>query len=171
VDPLFSTGFPLTLLGIHRLAAALEQHREVPAEYAASTAAEAATAAALVGASYASFHEFEGFADLSMLYFVAASYSEMARRLARPDLACGFLLQGRPEFREAFLRHTSAAVSGRLPQAAEIRADMEPFNVAGLCDPAARRWYGVDLEDVVRGASKLEKSPEEVRAFIRRMGW
>jgi FADH2 O2-dependent halogenase len=177
VDPLFSTGFPLTLLGIQRLAAALEGSGDTSslsgglAEYAAATSGEACTAAALVGASYASFPAFEAFADLSMLYFVAASYSEMARRLERPDLAPGFLLRGRPEFREAFLKHTSAARAGRRTPAAEVHADMEAFNIAGLCNADARRWDGVDLEDVVRGAGKLEQTPDEVRAFIRRMGW
>ena len=48
---------------------------------------------------------------------------------------------------------------------------VKPLNVAGLCDPEKRNWYPVDLEDVVRGAAKLERSPEEVDTFFRRMGW
>ena len=175
IDPFFSTGFPLTLLGIHRLARLLrepESAREPRlAEYAANTRAEAETAARLVAASYALFGSFPAFAALSMLYFVAASYSEMARRLGRAELAAGFLLQKRPGFREAFTRHCERALSGTPSTDAEIYPQMEPFNIAGLCDPEKRNWYGVDLGDVVRGAPKLDATPGEVEAFIARMGW
>ena len=34
-----------------------------------------------------------------------------------------------------------------------------------------RNWYGVDLEDVVRGAARLDTEPAAVRAFFREMGW
>ena len=45
----------------------------------------------------------------------------------------------------------------------EVAAAIECLNVAGLCDPAKRNWYGVDPEDVVRGAAKLGLTPEGVR--------
>jgi FADH2 O2-dependent halogenase len=89
IDPLFSTGFPLTLLGIRRLGEALQESWDTPElaerlrDYEAVTQREAQTAAELVGGCYAAFADFPGFAALSMLYFVAASYSEMARRLDR----------------------------------------------------------------------------------------
>jgi tetracycline 7-halogenase / FADH2 O2-dependent halogenase len=177
VDPLFSTGFPLTLLGIHRLGRALREswgRREFELrlrEYADVTDREARTAARLVGGCYRTFADFPAFAALSMLYFVAASYSEMARRLGRPDLASEFLLQNRPSFRDAFCRHCSAAWRGTPSAFAAIAADLEPFNIAGLCEPSKRNWYGVDLNDVVRGAFKLEQSPEAVQAFFAQMGW
>lgn len=177
IDPLFSTGFPLTLLGIHRLGQALHQDWGTDAfapriaQYAAVTSREALTAARLVGACYASFANFPAFAALSMLYFSAASYSEMARRLGRSDLASEFLLQNREPFRDAFQRHCVAVQQGTPSDPAAIAADLEPFNIAGLCDPGKRNWYGVDLEDVVRGAAKLGETPEGVQAFFRRMGW
>lgn len=177
IDPFFSTGFPLTLLGIHRLGRALQEAWGAPAfdarlaEYAAATEHEAETAALLVGGCYATFRDFPAFAALSMLYFVAASYSEMARRLGRGDLASAFLLQNRPAFREAFQRHCAAAREGAPSTFAAIAADAEPFNIAGLSDPAKRSWYDVDLTDVVRGAAKLEQTPEAVQAFCERMGW
>jgi FADH2 O2-dependent halogenase len=177
IDPLFSTGFPLTLLGIHRLGLALyetwgtaEFDRRL-GEYAAVTSREAETAAELVGACYASFADFPTFAALSMLYFVAASYSEMARRLGRPDLASEFLLQNREPFRDAFRRHCEAARRSVPSDPAAIARDLEPFNIAGLCDPEKRNWYGVDMEDVVRGAAKLEQPRGAVRAYFDRMGW
>jgi FADH2 O2-dependent halogenase len=177
VDPLFSTGFPLTLLGIQRLGRALEQVADASrlaerlADYPDRTAREAMTAATLVGASYAAFPEFQAFADFSMFYFTAASYSEMARRLGRPDLASSFLLQNQPGFRTPFLRHAAACLAGRPSGPEAIATALEPFNIAGLCGPAKRNWYGVDLQDVVRGAAKLESTPEAVSAFFRKMAW
>src|SRR5262249_7189480 len=100
-----------------------------------------------------------------------ASFSEMARRLGRRDLASEFLLQNRPPFREAFRRHCAAAWQGSPSTFAAIAADLEPFNVAGLCEPAKRNWYGVDRNDVGRGAGTLEQSPEAVQAFFARRGW
>jgi hypothetical protein len=47
----------------------------------------------------------------------------------------------------------------------EVTRAVERRNVAGLCDPAKRNWYGVDLEDVVRGAAKLGVPPERARAW------
>jgi FADH2 O2-dependent halogenase len=176
VDPLFSTGFPLTLLGIHRLAgiAALPAGEEREArlrEYAAATMEEAEASSLLVGGCYAAFRDFPRFAGLSMLYFTAASFSEMARRLNRPHLASRFLLQNCAHFREAFRRHLDASLAGSPPAPEAVAEDLEPYNIAGLCDPARRNWYPVELEDVVRGAAKLEQTPAEVRAFFRRMGW
>lgn len=177
IDPLFSTGFPLTLLGIQRLARALEEAWGRPelearlAEYGAVTRSEAHATARLVGACYRSFGDFPTFVSLSMLYFTAASYSEMARRLGRRHLAGRFLLQDRPAFRAAFLAATDAALGGRPLPPDRIAAALEPFNVAGLCDPAKRNRYPADPADVVRGAAKLECSPGEVTAFFQRMGW
>lgn len=176
VDPLFSTGFPLTLLGIHRLGRALEDAwntAEWPVRlqaYGGETQRNTEAAARLVAASYATFRDFPRFIDLSMLYFAAASYSEMARRLGHPELAAGFLLSARPEFDTLFRRHCEAARAGSPSSDAEIAADLEPFNIAGLCEPAKRNWYGVDAEDVVRGAAKLGATETEVRDLLARMG-
>ena len=48
--------------------------------------------------------DFELFKRLSLLYFAAASYSETARRLGRPELAPGFLLAGAPDVRTGATR-------------------------------------------------------------------
>jgi tetracycline 7-halogenase / FADH2 O2-dependent halogenase len=87
VDPLFSTGIPLTLLGIERFGRALETAWGTPefdarvAEGVAWSILEVEAAARLVGASYTVFQQFPLFAAFSMFYFAAASHSEMARRL------------------------------------------------------------------------------------------
>src|SRR5262249_13301162 len=110
VDPLLSTGFPLTLLGIGRLAAAIETMDD-PAVFARALEAhgrltlfEADTAALLVSALYAAFGDFEVFTALTLLYFAAASYAEAARRLRRPHLSGSFLSGTHPAFRPALER-------------------------------------------------------------------
>lgn len=177
VDPLFSTGFPLTLLGIHRLGRALRERPDDPAPvleregYAETAREEVQASALLVGGCYRLFEQFPEFAGLSMLYFGAASFAEMARRLGRSHLVTRFLLQNRPGFREGFRRCCTAALSGGRPSPEEVAEVVRPVNVAGLCDPAKRNWYGVDLEDLVRAADRLEAGADEVREFVRRMGW
>jgi FADH2 O2-dependent halogenase len=176
VDPLFSTGFPLAILGVRRLAALLNPEADPAerahglAEYAAVTQREATTAARLVGGCYGAFADFPAFAALTMVYFAAASFSEMARRLDRPHLAPEFLLGGRPDFRALLERHTDAARSGDPSTLATLAQELEPFNVAGLCAPEKRNWYGVDPADVVMGAGKLNVTPAEVQELFRRMG-
>ena len=57
-----------------------------------------ASANQLVAALYANMADPALFKRLSLLYFAAASYSEAARRLGRPELAPGFLLHAHPRF-------------------------------------------------------------------------
>ena len=78
---IFSTGIPLTLLGIERLAGAFGQAGLET--YSDATLADADRTAGFVAGSYAGFRRFPQFAAYSMFYFAAASYSEMARRLSR----------------------------------------------------------------------------------------
>src|ERR1700730_995802 len=90
VDPLLSTGFPLTLLGVSRLAEIIERDWDKPQftanlqSYASQTDNELLAAASLIAALYATMDRFPAFASLSMLYFAAASFSEAARRLSKP---------------------------------------------------------------------------------------
>lgn len=174
VDPLFSTGFPLTLLGIQRIGRALRAwdcKAELPlGDYANHTVREVETTARLVAACYRVFPRFQSFADLSMLYFVAASYAEMARRLNREDLSPGFLLRGREDFHRRFMAHCEAALSGSPADSGTIAADMGPFNIAGLCDPERRNWYPVDLEDTLRAAEKLEATRMQLLAVFEACG-
>src|SRR6185295_17783314 len=104
IDPLLSTGFPLTLLGITRLVDVLEHTAEGPARdaglraYAQVTLDELDATEQLVAALYATMADPALFKRLTLLYFAAASYAESARRLGRPDLAPGFLLHAHPRF-------------------------------------------------------------------------
>lgn len=134
-------------------------------EYSALTLAEADHTARFVGGCYAAFPRFEAFTAYSMFYFVAASYSEMARRVDAPTRPRRFLCADHPGFGEATTRLSPASAGDPGSPAAYAAAIAEasaPLNIAGLCDPSKRNWYGVDFEDTVRGAAKLGVGPERV---------
>ena len=179
VDPLFSTGFPLTLLGIERLAALLEsgaffedsrgcRPSGLPS-YSALTLAEADHTARFVAGCYAGFPRFDDFVQYSMFYFAAASYAEMARRVAPDRAAAGFLRAADPAFVRAMYA-LSPACGPTEPLAARVREAVEPVNIAGLCEPKKKNWYGVELKDAVAGAPKLGVSPATVVAALAASG-
>lgn len=163
VDPLLSTGFPLTLLGVARLAEVIQRDGAGLDDYARITEAELLATARLIGALYGTMANFPRFVSLSMLYFAAASYSEAARRLGRPELASSFLLQDNPAFQmQTVLDRASTD---------EIRCFIEPFNVAGLLDPRRRNWYPAEVGDMLRAASKLGATQDEVAEVLARCGF
>jgi FADH2 O2-dependent halogenase len=182
IDPLLSTGFPLTLLGIQRLVDALDRTWDAPdrgtalAEYAARTRRELDMTERLVAALYASMGDFGLFKRLSRLYFAAASFSETARRLGRPELAPGFLLCDHPAFGPAAraiaevarLRPTDRARANLFDQ---IDRTIAPFDLAGLCDDARRDWYPVLAEDLVAGRQKVGASEAEIAGLLERCGF
>jgi FADH2 O2-dependent halogenase len=181
VDPLFGPGMPMAALGVERLGRLFEQNlgdrelNERLREYSRTTLTEADHTADFVAGCYAAFPQFEFFTSLSMIYFAAASYCEMARRLGRNHLAQRFLAVDNPDF---------ANTTGRLSQllrnnngfdstffAAQVKEKIACLNVAGLCDQRKRNWYDVDLEDVIICAEKLEITAEEMRRFIQTASW
>jgi FADH2 O2-dependent halogenase len=182
VDPLLSTGFPLTLLGVERLATILEQDWGAETfearlqSYAARTDRELLATARLIAALYATMNNFTVFAALSLLYFAAASYSEAARRLRKPYLASSFLLCDHPVFGPAceriFDRAQQPMTAGESAQlTSDIRSAIEPFNVAGLGRPSRRNWYPVEADDLLECAHKLDATEEEVLAMLARCGF
>lgn len=177
IDPLLSTGFPLTLLGIRYLAELLEQGA-VPSPkaletYAAENRANFEIAAELVGALHYNLGRFAIFQPLSMLYFAAASFSETALRLGKSDLAPGFLLRGRNGFRESLrdlcLRSRADSLSST-DFVSAITEAIDPINVAGLNDSSKRNWYPVDLTDLQKGRRKLTASEPEITEMLHRCG-
>jgi len=176
VDPLLSTGFPLTLLGVSRLAQIIERDWESPglATYARQTEDELLATSRLIGALYASMGNFPLFVSLSLLYFAAASFSETARRLGKPHFASSFLLHDNPRFQMQSILERARRVRNEAESQAlcdEIRRFIEPFNVAGLGDPRRRNWYPADAEDMLRAAPKLGASREEVAGVLDRCGF
>jgi tetracycline 7-halogenase / FADH2 O2-dependent halogenase len=181
IDPLLSTGFPLTLLGIQRLLTILEgttpgQERDAALkEYEQVTLAELDATEQLVAALYASMNDVVLFKRLTLLYFAAASFSEAARRLGRPDLAPGFLLHAHPTFGRDLHACTMIALAGPRGRARdalieEINHAIEPFDIAGLLDPSRRDWYPVLAEDLLRNAAKLAVGPPAVQDLLERSG-
>jgi tetracycline 7-halogenase / FADH2 O2-dependent halogenase len=179
VDPLLSTGFPLTLFGVMRLAEILEKHWQSSrldaelATYARRTSGDLLETARLIGSLYANMDDFPLFVSLSMLYFATASFSEAARRLEKPRLAGSFLLHDHPSFQAALadLVERACVAHGRSEKErlqADILRAIEPFNVAGLGQPERRNWYPVDGEDLLRGAPKLEANREEITRLLER---
>jgi FADH2 O2-dependent halogenase len=178
IDPLLSTGFPLTLLGIQRLLAILESGPSEASlrEYERVTLAELDATEMLVAALYNSMSDVPVFKRLALLYFAAASFSEAARRLNRPALAPGFLMHAHPSFGPDL--HTCCAIALASPQGRAreellktIDHAIEPFDVAGLLDHSRRDWYPVMAEDLVRNAGKFEASETDVQRLLERSGF
>jgi FADH2 O2-dependent halogenase len=181
VDPLFGPGMPMAALGVERLGRLLEENNpgrelnERLPEYSRTTLAEADHVADFIAGCYATFPRFELFTSLSMVYFAAASYCEMARRLGRNHLAQRFLAVNHPDFANA-----SASLSRMLRRndgfepahfAAQVKQEIDRLNVAGLCDERKQNWYDVDLEGVIGCAEKLEITPKEMRRFLETTSW
>ena len=144
----------------------------------------------LVGALYANMTDPPVFKRLGLLYFAAASFSEAARRLGRPELAPGFLLHAHPRFGPelracaadaAALASTAAVTQTPRPSPRPARARdalfaridraIEPFDIAGLRDRTRRDWYPVLAEDLIAGAAKLEASVEDIDRLLARSGF
>jgi tetracycline 7-halogenase / FADH2 O2-dependent halogenase len=182
IDPLLSTGFPLTLLGVSRLLEILERtprgrdRDEALRRYEAMTLAELDASEQLVAALYASMDDVTLFKRLTLLYFAAASFSEASRRLNRPEQAPGFLLHAHQTF--GMDLHASAMIALNRPQGRardalieEIDRAIEPFDIAGLTDRSRRGWYPVLAGDLVKNASKLGATRGEIDVLLTRSGF
>jgi FADH2 O2-dependent halogenase len=184
VDPLLSTGFPLTLLGIERVARLLGEGIAGPhwrggiQDYSNRTLAELDITGELVSALYAHFDDFEVFGALTWLYFAAAMYSETVRRLGRPERMNGFLQHEHVSFGPALRRCVHRALLGprmfgpeRVNWFEEVRAAIRPFNLAGLGESARHNWYPARAEDLLAGAAKLGVSRPALVALLARCGF
>ncbi len=169
IDPLLSTGFPLTLLGIMRLATMLENglpQVEDLQNYAGQTRDELHVTARLVGKLYENMNDFDSFSALTLLYFAAASYSETARRLGKTHLPGGFLMHNHAHFGPALQKCLQNGVNH-----AQIRQAIEPIDVAGLTRTDLNNWYPVDADDLRRAAHKLEATPQEIDTLLQACGF
>ncbi|MDQ6893034.1 MAG: FAD-dependent oxidoreductase [Acidobacteriota bacterium] len=183
VDPLLSTGIPLALGGVRRLAAIVGREwgragfEQAVARAGRRCLLEADAAALLVAALYASLADFELFSSLTFLYFAAASFAEAATRLGRPAASRGFLLLDHPRFAPAFRqvcrRVLDAGRRGCLRAErggiiASVFAAIEPVDVVGLATPGRRNWHPFDAEPLLASASKLGVRRREVAEMLAR---
>jgi FADH2 O2-dependent halogenase len=182
VDPLLSTGFPLTLLGIERLARTWETGWEAPRlaielrHYERQTLGELDATAGLVGALYANLGDFETFTALTHLYFAAAMYSETVRRLGQPGRATSFLLHDHPQFGPALgACIEQARRTDRGPGKAHLRdaiaEAIEPINLAGLGEAGRRNWYPCRADDLLIAAPKLGANRRDIERLLDRCGF
>jgi FADH2 O2-dependent halogenase len=179
VDPLLSTGFPLTLIGIERLAGIIQGYRDSAdvgcqlQNYAQQTDCDLLAASRLIGALYATMSDFTAFTAVSMLYFAAVSFAETAQRLGRAELAPGFLLREHPEFGPAsrLLLERAHWLNDTRGFTEEVVRMIEPFNVGGFGDPSRRNWYPVYAEDLLRAGYKLGAGQGEITAMLERSGF
>jgi tetracycline 7-halogenase / FADH2 O2-dependent halogenase len=177
IDPLLSTGFPLTLLGVQRLARLLGATPPADlesglAEYARRTTDELEVTERLVAALYATFDQPDRFRRLALLYFAAASYTETVHRLGQPERADGFLLANEATFRRALETATGLVLSGppdgRLDSLADVvDAAIAPVDVGGWRRRDRRDRYPVDFDDVRAAQPLLGVSMREIEAMIR----
>jgi FADH2 O2-dependent halogenase len=181
IDPLLSTGFPLALLGVHRLLDVLEMPagpaREAALrDYERVTLAELDATELLVAALYASMDDVPLFKRLTLLYFAAASFSEAARRLNRSELAPGFLLHAHPLFGPELQGCCEIALTcprGAARDALFARIDraIDPVDVAGLLDRSRGSWYPARGSDLVAHSAKLHATRAEIERLLERCGF
>lgn len=152
IDPLHSTGIAHTLCGIERLAEILERSwntDELKSElkqYEETVFRELDLIDRLVGGCYETLDDFRKFTAYSMLYFAAATTFENQRassgRYHRPyggaflrandEVYCGVVRSVWEQLRQ------ETTVSEFEEFVAEA---IEPFNIAGLCDPSVQNMY------------------------------
>lgn len=182
VDPILSTGFSLTLLGVGRLAEIFEQSWNTQAfskqikAYVKRTEEELLVTARLVAALYSSMGNFSNFRALSFLYFAAASFSETAIRLGRLELARSFLLHDHPEFGrecQGFLDRISGGAQAWNSDVIlrEVYRIIEPIDVAGISKYQYNFSYPVVAQDLLDTAWKLGATKEEIVRLLERAGF
>ncbi len=157
IDPLHSTGIAHTLCGIERLIAILEQHwnhnklESRLKQYEDTILSELALIDQLVGGCYDALSDFRLFTAFSMLYFAAATTYEHRRVESRLKDASEFLCADDPGFREAVdsvsKRLQRLMIDGETDSSSVaefeqfVAESIEPFNIAGLCDPSVQNMY------------------------------
>lgn len=186
IDPLFSTGLPLTLLGIDRIGRAIRDAWGTPEfeprmrAHESDTLIEADAAASLVGAAYRSFAAFPAFAGIASCYLASVSFAEVCYRLGDRQRARGFLacrderyvrdLAGIAEDAARLAKDDGAVTNGWASFHERVARAVEPMNVAGFCDAERRGWYPVSFQALIEASSKLGRTREEIRAFLAAQG-
>jgi tetracycline 7-halogenase / FADH2 O2-dependent halogenase len=168
VDPLLSTGFALTLLGILRLAEDFSSRSGLK-KYEKATFTELDAAADLVSALYAKMHSFEEFSLISLLYFAAMSFTETVWRLGKAHHASGFLLAEDRAFTKAREQICQRARSNLPISRGEIARAIEPYDIAGLTDWSRDNFYPINFENLIRARHKLQASVEEIETLFKKL--
>lgn len=178
VDPMLSSGFTLTLLGIDRLARAMEtawadgdRFAKALEAHAEATASELVALEDFVSALYARMGDFQAFTDVARLYFCAVIYAETARRLGRSESEGGFLAKGHAELGRATRELCAAARAGLAADELGRRVDsvLKRFDLGGLGESGRRPWYPVKVEDLWAARGRIRATDEEWAALARNL--
>ena len=186
IDPLFSTGFPLTLLGIVRLGQILRDFwgtvgiRDHLEDYSQKTLVEAQRVARLIGLAYQVLGRPRLFRAISSLYFTAVSFEETKRRLGHVAIDGAFLLGDHPsyglridrclgEIERMLIRKTlDDGIEFKIEK--KIAETTLPFNVIGFGGDRRLNWYPVEIGELFASAKKLEGTHQEIRSMLLRAG-
>ncbi len=157
IDPLLSPGNAHTLYGVERLASAFEAWPDRTAigggleAYDVALQGEIDLLDALIHGCWASFSAFPLMVAYSMYYFAGAISSEVRRERGEARPEDGFLMAHDQRFVELVqAAHADLVELMRegVPDPADVeafaervRADIEPYNPAGLCDPEKLNLY------------------------------
>ena len=189
VDPLLSTGFPLTLLGIARLAASprgdrarCRTRRRHSSDYAHDTIEELARHRA---ARRGALRDDDGLPAVQAPHAALLRGGQLRRDrpAPRPAGACARLPAARRSATSARRcaasstraltlaggagerRGRARACSTTSPQA------IAPFDVAGLGDTTRRDWYPVLASDLHAARARLGVTPQAIDALLARCGF
>lgn len=185
LDPILSTGFPLTLLGVQRLARTLQDPVRLSHwpqsldEYERDTRRELAWTEKLVAALYANMKCFHRFRKLTLIYFTALSYTETCHRLERVPFDPGFLLSKDPRFvcgldpllDQAMEMNTTTPSSQDAVWTKHLFKVLEPYDLGGLTRADRQSHYPVLADDLYHAASKAGSTPGEMAAMLHRAGF
>jgi FADH2 O2-dependent halogenase len=153
LDALFSTGNAHALATIQRLARLIERGwggslREHLAGYDQALQREMAFLDLLVHGSYQAFGNFRLLAAFTMYYFAGAISGEERRKQGIAGENEEFLSSHLPDFRAGVERGYRSLLDlcrQEKPDIAgyerQVAADIAPWNMVGLCDPAKRNLY------------------------------
>ena len=141
LDPLHSAGIAHTLCGIERLMPILKKseadRHEALLGYQANMCCEIDLLDKIIHGCYLCFDTFELFSQYAMLYFAGADFTERRRR---EGCASGFLNCGDASFCSMVDTFYQQMVDGTI-DASSIASAIEPWNLAGLCDPTKQNMY------------------------------
>lgn len=141
IDPLHSAGNAHTLCGIERLMPMLQlspsdRYTALQA-YQSTTFHEVDLLDKLIHGCYLCLDNFDLLSHFVMLYFSGADFTERQRRCGNPT---GFLNSGEEKFCTMVDSFYQQMVDGTI-KAASVADAIEPWNVAGLCDPSKQNMY------------------------------
>lgn len=175
VDPLFSSGFALVLLGLHRLTHALKSHwgtgilDQSLSACAEETRSDLLRTARLVRGMYAVMPHPRKLFSLMRLYFASVIWTETKRRLqGRGAPMEGFLLRQQEAYSRAMDRCLDEAGEVSEKELAHLVAEtVDPLDLADLCAPERRNWIPVDFEALRRFGYKIGASSAAIEQLIR----